>query len=152
MSGRFFNSRLQNLPEPTPTTRLRLVNKEANVGALLSAMTCNYGSLSLYAEKKAALGEDPLREDADKEAFFGCTIHGTKAQRRAFIGDVLMDQSKIAGVGNIYRAEICYKARIHPLARVSCLTESDLDRVWYHSVDLLQRGYSDGFCKNTLYN
>jgi formamidopyrimidine-DNA glycosylase len=144
MSGRFFNSGLGNLPEPTPTTRLRMINKEANVGALLSAMTCNYGNLSLYAEKRAKLGVDPLREDADKKVFFGCTIHGTKAQRRAFIGDVLMDQSKIAGVGNIYRAEICYKARIHPLARVNCLAESDMDRVWFHSVDLLQRGYSDG--------
>ena len=42
------------------------------------------------------------------------------------IGDILMDQSKIAGVGNIYRAEILYKARVHPLTKVSNLSDAEL--------------------------
>ena len=145
MSGRFLNAPLNDLPKPTPTTRLRLVSsKKDNIGALLSAMTCNYGGLDLYEEKKQKLGQDPLREDADKKIFFGCTKYGTKSQQKAVIGDVLMDQSKIAGVGNIYRAEILYKARVHPLTRVNSLTDAQLSDVWYHSVDLLQRGFRDG--------
>ena len=145
MSGRFLNMPLNKLPEPTPTTRLRLLsNKKDNVGALLSAMTCNFGGFELYTEKKKKLGQDPLRSDADKNIFFGCTKYGTKSQQNAVIGDVLMDQSKIAGVGNIYRAEILYKARVHPLTKVKDLSDSKLSNVWYHSVDLLQRGFKDG--------
>jgi formamidopyrimidine-DNA glycosylase len=144
MSGRFYNSNLASLPKCTPTTRLRMVNKKANIGALLSAMTCVAGPLSLYEQKKMRLGQDPLRHDADKNTFFGCTIFGTNAQRRAHIGDVLMDQQKLAGVGNIYRAEICYKARLHPLTKVSSLSVLEMDKVWYHSVDLLQRGFLQG--------
>ena len=81
-----------------------------------------------------------MRSDADKNIFFGCTKYGTKSQQKAVIGDILMDQSKIAGVGNIYRAEILYKARVHPLTKVSNLSDAELSNVWYHSVDCLQRG------------
>jgi hypothetical protein len=45
--------------------RLVLVSEgEQRVQASLSAMTCVHGSLELYTAKSAALGPDPLREDA----------------------------------------------------------------------------------------
>ena len=56
MSGRFYNSNLASLPKCTPTTRLRMVNKKANIGALLSAMTCVAGPLSLYEQKPQRVG------------------------------------------------------------------------------------------------
>jgi hypothetical protein len=43
------------------------VNQEAQIGAHLSAMFCNYGPPKFYDQKLALLGPDPLREDADKE-------------------------------------------------------------------------------------
>lgn len=49
-----------------------------------------------------------------------------------------------AGVGNIYRAEICYKARVHPDEPSNLLTSDQLRLVWHHSVDLLQRGFVSG--------
>ena len=54
--------------------------------------------------------EDPLRDDADAGALWD-----KFRKLRKSVGLALMDQSVIAGVGNIYRAEICYKAGIHTL-------------------------------------
>ena len=66
----------------------------------------------LYAALTAKLGPDPLREDADAEAVWA----RMQASRKP-VGLVLMDQSMIAGIGNIYRAEILFKARAARPAR-----------------------------------
>lgn len=72
---------------PTPTTRLLLESAELGLTAALSAMTCVHGGLELWESKYAALGPDPLREDADKERLWA------KVQATAKpVGQVLMDQ------------------------------------------------------------
>lgn len=60
----------------------------------------------LCRDKLKALGPDPLREDADAELLWRA-VQGSKKP----IGLVLMDQSMIAGLGNIYRAEVLFKVR-----------------------------------------
>ncbi|HEY5845351.1 MAG TPA: DNA-formamidopyrimidine glycosylase family protein, partial [Microlunatus sp.] len=67
----------------------------------------------ITAEEKAvivgALGPDPLRPDADPD------LAGAKfARSRIAIGALLMNQAVLAGVGNVYRAEILYRHRVHP--------------------------------------
>jgi len=47
-------------------------------------------------------------------------------------------------VGNIYRAEILFVARVHPSVPGLQLTRDEFDRVWAASVDLMQRGYEQG--------
>jgi len=138
MSGRFRISALPP-PEPTKTTRLQLVNEKENIGAQLSAMTVQLGDLELYQTKYNTLGPDPLREDADAERFWqAMQSSGTP------IGSLLMDQSKIAGVGNIFRAEILFKSRVHPEQPSNTLDRAAFSRLWRHSVDLLQRGFQTG--------
>lgn len=70
--------------------------------ACLSAMTCVHGPLDLYLTKSAALGPDPLREDADAERLW----RSMQSTRKA-VGQVLMAQECVAGIGNIFR----YQAR-----------------------------------------
>ncbi len=60
----------------------------------------------LYEEKLAKLGPDPLREDADRERLWEVMQKSKKS-----IGQLLMDQSAVAGIGNIYRAEILFKVQ-----------------------------------------
>jgi hypothetical protein len=55
-----------------------------------------------------------------------------------------MSQELIAGIGNIYRAEILFKAGVHPEQPALTLTREEFDRLWLHSVDLLQRGFVSG--------
>ena len=138
MAGRFSTHRLPG-PAPTATTRLRLVHAATSTVALLSAMTVQHGGPELRTAKLAALGPDPLREDADPERLWASLQRTPRS-----VGLVLMDQACVAGVGNIYRAEILYKAGIHPEMPGNQLTRPQFDRVWHHTVDLMQRGFVTG--------
>src|SRR4051795_12069755 len=57
----------------------------------------------------ARLGPDPLRPRAD-----GALAHRRIAGSRTAIGALLMDQSVLAGVGNVYRAELLFRHRVSP--------------------------------------
>ena len=138
MSGQF---KTGSALEATPNTRLELIGSEgsAPIMAHLSAMTCVHGDVDFYEKKKRALGEDPLREDADKylvwEAF---------RKSRKSVGLLLMDQTVIAGLGNIYRAEVLFKAGIHPEQPGNTISKEAFDRIWDISKDLLFRGFQTG--------
>jgi endonuclease-8 len=58
----------------------------------------------------ARLGPDPLRADADPERAWR-RIHGSTAP----IATLLMDQAVIAGVGNVYRAEVLFRSEVAPM-------------------------------------
>ena len=124
-------------PEPTKTNRLRL--EYPGMVADLSAMTVQHGGMKLYHEKRSKLGEDPLRADADPEQLW-CRVQKSSKS----IGALIMDQSYFTGPGNIYRAEICFKAGIHPNRVGKTLLRHEFDKVWYHTKDLLERGYTSG--------
>jgi endonuclease-8 len=64
------------------------------------------------------LGPDPLRKDFSKAEF----LRRLDAQAVREIGDVILDQRVISGVGNILKIEILFGSRIHPRRRVKSLT------------------------------
>jgi formamidopyrimidine-DNA glycosylase len=125
--------------EPKPTTRLELINEEENIVAHLSAMTVQHGDLELYNNRIKTLGEDPLRDNANPDAVWAKISVSKKP-----IGLLLMDQSVIAGIGNIYRAEILFKSGVHPEQPGYTISKPTFDVIWQHSVELLQRGFQSG--------
>lgn len=60
------------------------------------------------------LGPDPLREDWDPQA----AVHNLMQHPDAQIGTVLLDQTVIAGPGNVYKCEVCFLAGVHPRTAV----------------------------------
>jgi formamidopyrimidine-DNA glycosylase len=60
------------------------------------------------------------------------------------IGDLLMDQSVIAGVGNVYRAEALFVQRLHPLRPGSQCDPSELQELWDTVQKMLRKGVKDG--------
>jgi formamidopyrimidine-DNA glycosylase len=124
-------------PEPTKTNRLRL--ECPGIIADLSAMTLQHGGMDLYTSKRSKLGEDPLRDDADPEKLWERVKKSNKS-----IGALIMDQSFFTGPGNIYRAEILFKASVHPDIPGKLVEKSEFDLIWYHTVALLRRGYETG--------
>jgi len=145
-----YNSKLEE-PEVKPTTRLRLQEVASNANGRsstsngnnfithLSAMTVAHGNHSLFSSKKAALGQDPLRTDADPEL-----LYNKIAKSKKSIGKIIMDQSYFAGPGNIYRAEILFLAGVYPTTLGTALDRSSFDRIWNVSVNLLRKGYDTG--------
>ena len=57
----------------------------------------------------ARLGPDPLRADADPDKAYAAIV-----RRVAPIGQLLLDQKVISGLGNVYRAEALFLNRINP--------------------------------------
>jgi formamidopyrimidine-DNA glycosylase len=77
------------------------------------------------------LGPDALDRKFDKQAFE--RILAGRKDRRAHgtpIKTILMDQSLVAGVGNIYADEILYQARVHPLAPAKSLMPAQVRAVY----------------------
>ncbi len=55
-----------------------------------------------------------------------------------------MDQTMVAGLGNIYRAEVLFKTGLHPETPARDVSRDVFALMWRHSVELLQRGFSSG--------
>ncbi len=87
----------------------------------------------------ARLGPDPLRRGADQQKM----VDRIRKSDRG-IGDLLMDQSVIAGVGNVYRAEALFVLGIHPLRQGSKLDPNELEQLWETVQAMLRKGVKDG--------
>jgi formamidopyrimidine-DNA glycosylase len=71
-----------------------------------------------------ALGADPLVDGLDADAL-GATLKRTSRS----IKEVLLDQTVIAGVGNIQATEALWRARLHPARRASSLSAAEVRRL-----------------------
>ncbi|MEE4420396.1 Fpg/Nei family DNA glycosylase [Streptomyces bugieae] len=119
---------------PTDTVRLRLANPDAYAD-LRGPTTC---ALITDAEKQAIhdrLGPDPLRPDDD-----GGRAWLRISRSRTTIAALLLDQKIIAGVGNVYRAEVLFRHGIDPYRAGRDLTRAQWDAIWSDLVALLREG------------
>ena len=92
-----------------------------------------------FAEYTAALGPEPL--DA---AFTGDRLRERLAGSRQAIKKVLMDQRRLAGVGNIYANEALLQARIAPTRPANSLTAAEGERLRDALADRLARSVAMG--------
>jgi formamidopyrimidine-DNA glycosylase len=70
-----------------------------------------------------------LGRDAWEEPFSPKELHSALTGRKRAVKDVLMDQTVLAGVGNIQATEALWKAGIHPSRPASSLTEAECARL-----------------------
>jgi endonuclease VIII len=75
----------------------------------------------------AGLGPDLLADGF--EMAWGAEALRRRTQRDTEIGEALLDQSVIAGVGNVFKSEGCWEARIPPLEHIGLLTDEELVRL-----------------------
>jgi endonuclease VIII len=64
-----------------------------------------------FDQRLAGLGPDVLAEEFDARRFLA-RLHADDATRP--FGDALLDQRNVAGIGNIWKAEGCWEARVDP--------------------------------------
>lgn len=89
------------------------------------------------------LGPDPLHADPK-----GVLLERFVAKVNKFktpIGLLLMNQSVISGVGNVYRAELLFRAGINPHTPGKDLSPEQIRAIWHDAVDLLKFGVKTGF-------
>jgi endonuclease VIII len=121
-------------PEPRGLVRLRVIG-EQKAFDLNGPTACELLTKADVQKLLSRLGVDPLRDDADPNKAWD-RIRRTISP----IGTVLMNQSIIAGVGNVYRSEILHLLNIHPDRLANTLTRDEFDALWNLTVELLQIG------------
>lgn len=137
----WIKNKKNNGQEPTPATRLRLMNSEY-LSDLSGPTACELITEEDRQVKLNRLGPDPIHEDADLEKAW-TKIHKSSKT----IGGLLMDQSTIAGIGNVYRAEILFLNQLSPFIPGRDVTREKFDSIWNDSVRLLRLGAQDGKIK-----
>jgi endonuclease-8 len=126
------------VPTPRPTVRMRLESADTDpvVAIDLTGPTaCTIGTEDDRDAIVKRLGPDPLRSDADPERFITRAAKSSTA-----IGALLLDQSVIAGIGNVYRAELLFVHGIHPQRPGRACSTIELRGLWDTSVSMLRAG------------
>jgi len=139
---------VEDVPDPVGQVRLRLTaacgmdgdgDATFSYADLRGATTCD---LVTRAERDAVVarsGPDPLRDDADPGRAW------ERIRRsRAPIGGLLMDQSVLAGVGNVYRSELLFRHRLDPQRPGRTLRVGQWRAMWTDLVELMHEGVRTG--------
>ncbi len=87
----------------------------------------------------ASLGPEPI-----DDAFDGALLFARAKQSHRALRDVLLDQSVVAGVGNIYALEACHLAGVHPLIGAHRLLPSAWDRLALALRDVMRQAIGNG--------
>jgi endonuclease-8 len=131
-----------HLPLPVGQVRLRLASVDEHGAAyadLRGAIVCELVTPERRAEVIARLGPDPLRPDAEPARAWSRI---SRSQRP--VGDLLLDQEVVAGVGNVYRAELLFRHRMHPLRPGRTLRVGQWRAMWEDLVVLMDEGVKTG--------
>ncbi len=125
-------------PEPRGAVRLRLLAGR-HLADLSGPTACALQSSAERAAFMARLGDDPLRQDGDPARAYA-KLHASRAP----LGLLLMRQDIVAGIGNIYRAELLFRARLEPHRPGRELAQPMWRRLWTDLAGLLREGVRTG--------
>lgn len=126
------------MPDPRGQVRMRLVGAEYGTD-LRGHTACAVVDEGQMSGILARLGPDPLRADADPEAAWARITKSRKA-----IGALLMDQSVLAGVGNVYRSELLFRHGIDPYRAGRDIGRVEWVGLWADLVELMKLGVRKG--------
>ncbi len=96
-----------------------------------------FGRLYLLADPALVLG--PLGPEPLDPAFDAAALRSRLAGRRARLKPLLLDQTFLAGLGNIYVDESLWAAGLHPLRTADTLRPAEADRLHGAIRDVLER-------------
>jgi formamidopyrimidine-DNA glycosylase len=129
---------------PRGAVRVRLVGQNAWAD-LRGPTACEVLGRPEVVAIRSRLGADPLHRDADQEAA------GARIRRsRVPLGALLMQQEVVAGVGNVFRAEALFRARLDPWMPGRELAQDRWQALWTDLVGLLRDGVRRGRIVTTL--
>ena len=117
--------------------RMRMA-AEAGTVDLAGPTDCSIGTADERDAIVARLGPDPLRRDAQPEVAID-----RMAKSAQPIGQLLLDQRVLAGVGNVYRAEALFVQHINPRRAGKDCTRAELTGLWDTVAAMLRQGVKD---------
>ena len=95
----------------------------------------------------SGLGPDVLAADFD----LGGAVASLRARPDLELGEALLDQSSIAGIGNIFKSEACFAAHLDPWRPIEDLSDPELERVLLSAREAMQAAVADGRQPRSVY-
>lgn len=127
-------------PPVVGQVRLRLMT-DITCADLRGPTACELQTPDEVAATIAKLGPDPLVDDvAEGEERFTAVVR----RKPTAIGLLLMDQTVVSGIGNVYRAELLFRARQNPHTPGRDVSEEVVRELWRDWVRLLAIGVETG--------
>ncbi len=137
--GRYGSFRSHGRPSPPPRgkVRMRMIGDEVTLD-LNGPSTCRVIDPDTKAKIESSLGPDPLAGGRQAKVWAAVRQSGKP------IGGLLLDQSIVAGVGNIFRAEVLFETGIHPQTPGNELTDEEFTAIWKSLVKMMKVGLKYG--------
>ena len=133
-------------PAPMGAVRVRLVS-EHGWADLRGASVCSAETEPEAEAVRARLGPDPLHGDpldGEAAAAGGEEFARRLTRRRTPVGQLLMDQAVVAGIGNVYRAELLFRAGLDPALPGTRVGTGRALALWQDARAALAQGVRDG--------
>lgn len=127
-------------PDPVGAVRVRLLTETA-LADLRGPTACEVLDDAEVQRVIDRLGPDPELDDSRGSE--DRVVAAIRAKPTP-IGQLLMDQSVISGIGNVYRAELLYRARLNPHTPGKVVPEQGVRALWRDWVHLLAIGVRTG--------
>jgi len=126
-------------PPPTEGTRLAWTDGESTL-YLAGATIVELIDPEDEERIRGRIGPDPLARRGDDLDRLAASL----SRRSISIGAALLDQKVVAGIGNVYRAELLFLVGIDPRRPAQELSESDVERLWDETTRQLRLGEKAG--------
>jgi formamidopyrimidine-DNA glycosylase len=140
ISGRVLRLPEWREPDRTNTAVIEFEGGDGEAPVVLTFAKLWLGYFDLYEPERvddhpliSRLGPDPFSEDFSVEYLTG--VFG----RKAAIKGLLLDQSVVAGLGNIYVDEVLFAAGIHPTRKADTLSREEVRTIYAATRDILSR-------------
>ncbi|MEN9752621.1 MAG: hypothetical protein RL670_312 [Actinomycetota bacterium] len=136
-----FGDLIGDAPEPVGQVRARFL-AGSRLADLRGPTACELLDEGELADIGARLGPDPLNPDPkniERERFAAAVKRSAQP-----IGLLLMNQAVIAGVGNVYRAELLFRAKLDPYRAGKTLPDEVVKGLWDDAAYLMRFGVDTG--------
>jgi len=140
ISGRVLRLPEWREPDRTNTAVIEFEGGDGEAPVVLTFAKLWLGYFDLYDPERvdnhpliSRLGPDPFSEDFSVEYLTG--VFG----RKAAIKGLLLDQSVVAGLGNIYVDEVLFAAGVHPTRKANTLSREEVRTIYTATRDILGR-------------
>ena len=140
ISGRVLRLPEWQDPDRTNTAVVEFEGGDGEASIVLAFAKLWLGYFDLYEPERvdehpliSRLGPDPFSEDFSVEHLIGAF------ERRATVKSLLLDQSVVAGLGNIYVDEVLFAAGVHPTRKANTLSREEIRFIHGATRDILGR-------------
>jgi endonuclease-8 len=127
-------------PEPVGQVRVRLLTETVSAD-LRGPTACEVLDPAQVRAVIDKAGPDPMLDDGKAAED---TFTSVVRRKPTPIGILLMDQTVVSGIGNVYRAELLFRARVNPYAPGKSLSEETVRGLWRDWSHLLGIGIETG--------